>query len=110
MSIKTMNVFLNTNDSKVAVGKLAEVDEKIYFEYNSTFLDKGIELSPYKLPLKEGVQVCDDRLFEGLYGLFADSLPDDWGRLLLDRHFLKLGKRYDEITPLDRLSYIGNLV
>jgi len=27
---------------------------------------------------------------------------------LLDRHFLKLGKRYDEITPLDRLSYIGN--
>lgn len=23
--------------------------------------------------------------FEGLFGVFADSLPDGWGRLLVDR-------------------------
>ena len=108
MSLKTVNVFLNTDSFKMTVGRLAYVDGKIYFEYDADFLQRGIELSPYKLPLKPGVHVCDDRLFEGLYGLFADSLPDGWGRLLLDRHFLKLGKRYEEITPLDRLSYIGN--
>ena len=108
MSLKTVNVFLNTDTSKIAVGRLAHVDGTIYFEYDPSFLESGIELSPYKLPLKAGVHTCNDSLFEGLFGLFADSLPDGWGRLLLDRHFLKLAKRYDEITPLDRLSYIGN--
>ncbi len=108
MSLKTVNVFLSTDSSKITVGRLAYVDGTIYFEYDAAFLTSGIELSPYKLPLKTGVHVCDDKLFEGLYGLFADSLPDGWGRLLLDRHFLKHGKRYDEITPLDRLGYIGN--
>lgn len=108
MSLKTVDVFLNTNASKITVGRLAYVDGTIYFEYDAVFLETGIELSPYKLPLKPGVHVCDDRVFEGLYGLFADSLPDGWGRLLLDRHLLKLGKGYAKITPLDRLGYIGN--
>jgi serine/threonine-protein kinase HipA len=108
MSLSTINVFLNTQDQKKSVGRLAMVDDKIYFEYDAGFLKNGIELSPYKLPLKAGVQVCDDRLFEGLYGVFADSLPDGWGRLLLDRHLMRLGKQYNDITPLDRLSYIGN--
>jgi serine/threonine-protein kinase HipA len=108
MSQKTINVFLNTQNTKKFVGQLAMVDGKIYFEYDTEFLKNGIELSPYKLSLKTGVQVCEDRLFEGLYGLFADSLPDGWGRLLLDRHLVRLGKAYGDITPLDRLSYIGN--
>ena len=108
MSVKTVNVFLNSNNVKTAVGRLAYVDGLIYFEYDTNFLNSGIELSPYKLPLKSGVHLCDDNLFEGLYGLFADSLPDGWGRLLLDRHLIKQGKRYEEITALDRLSYIGN--
>ena len=108
MSQKTINVFLNTQDTKRVVGQLAEVEGRIYFEYDAAFLKNGIELSPYKLPLKPGVQECEDILFEGLYGLFADSLPDGWGRLLLDRHLMRLGKAYGDIAPLDRLSYIGN--
>lgn len=108
MSLSTLSVFLNTDGSKVPVGKLAEMDGRIYFEYEQAFLNSGIELSPYKLPLKPGVHICEDTVFEGLYGLFADSLPDGWGRLLLDRHFLKQGIRYERITPLDRLGYIGD--
>ena len=107
MSIKTIDVFLNMAGSKTLVGKLAEVDGKVYFEYEQAFLNSAIELSPYKLPLKPGVHRCEDTVFEGLYGLFADSLPDGWGRLLLDRHFLKQGIGYEKITPLDRLGYIG---
>jgi len=107
MSIKTVNVFLNHYNKKISVGKLAYKDGVIYFEYSAAFLDSKIQLSPYKLPLRRGVFVCDDNVFEGLFGLFGDSLPDGWGRLLLDRHFLKQGIKYSEITPLDRLSYIG---
>lgn len=107
MSIKTVDVFLNHNSEKISVGKLASKDGVIYFEYSSDFLYSKLQLSPYKLPLRSGLFVCDDNIFEGLFGLFGDSLPDGWGRLLLDRHFLKQGIKYSEITPLDRLSYIG---
>ncbi len=106
--IKIVNVFLHKNSKKIDVGRLAYKDNIIYFEYDEEFLKLGIELSPYKIPLKSGVHVCDDNIFEGLFGVFGDSLPDGWGRLLLDRHFLKKGINYHEITPLDRLSYIGN--
>ena len=107
MSVKTVNVFLFINNTKVKVGRLAYQDGVIYFEYEKDFLDSKLELSPYKVPLRAGVFVCDDNIFEGLFGLFGDSLPDGWGRLLLDRYFLNEGIQYSDITPLDRLSYIG---
>ncbi len=108
MNLKIVDIFLNSFDVKIKVGRLALKDKVIYFEYEKEFLSKDIRLSPYKVPLKSGVHICDDNMFEGLFGLFADSLPDGWGRLLLDRHFLKQGVDYVDITPLDRLSYIGN--
>ncbi len=90
------------------VGTLAIRDRKIYFEYDKAFLIKGIEISPYKLPLKAGLFVCEDDIFEGLWGVFNDSLPDGWGRLLMDRHMIKLGVNARSLTPLDRLTYVGN--
>jgi len=107
MKIKNVNIFLHQSNKKIVVGKLAYKDGVIYFEYDSVFLYTKLQISPYKLPLKSGVHICDDKVFEGLFGVFGDSLPDGWGRLLLDRHFLKRGVPYHEITPLDRLSYIG---
>ena len=106
--IRTLDVFYTPQtDKKYKVGRLAEKDRLIYFEYDKEFLQSDIQLSPYKLPLRSGLFVCDDNVFEGLFGLFGDSLPDGWGRLLLDRHFMKAGVRYGDITPLDRLSYVG---
>lgn len=46
--------------------------------------------------------------FEGLFGVFSDSLPDGWGRLLLDRSLTASGIDMNHLTPLDRLSYVGN--
>jgi serine/threonine-protein kinase HipA len=43
------------------------------------------------LPLKKELQVCEDNIFDGLFGVFADSLPDGWGKLLLDRHLMSKG-------------------
>jgi len=105
--IQTLNVFYHYDDQKREVGRLAYKEGVIYFEYSKEFLDSSLELSPYKLPLRSGVFVCDDNVFEGLFGLFGDSLPDGWGRLLLDRHFMNSGVNYSKITPLERLSYIG---
>ncbi len=103
MRISKLKVLYN----KISIGTIAQKNNKIYFEYDKEFLKTGIELSPYKLPLKAGVQRCDDDIFEGLWGIFADSLPDGWGRLLMDRHLIRLGFNPKSLTPLDRLSYVG---
>ena len=105
--IKTVNVFLHHFDNRLFVGKLALNNRKIYFEYDENFIKKDIQISPYILPLKKELQVCNDKIFDGLFGVFSDSLPDGWGKLLLDRHLMSKGINFQDITPLDRLCYVG---
>ena len=91
----------------INVGRLAWVNRKIVFEYSFKFIELGLEISPFKLPLKTGVFICESQIFEGLFGVFNDSLPDGWGKLLLDRKLMKLGINPNIMTPLDRLRYVG---
>jgi serine/threonine-protein kinase HipA len=102
-----LNVFLNTYGIRRFVGILAEENKRIFFEYSPEFLQSGIELSPFQLPLSSGIFEDKKRIFDGLFGLFNDSLPDGWGCLLLDRMLRKRGLAYDQITPLARLSMVG---
>ena len=90
------------------LGKLALRDRKIYFEYDVDFITRNLNVSPFRLPLKSGVQRFDNRLFEGLPGLFDDSLPDGWGRLLFDRTLRAQGLLPEQLSPLDRLAHVGN--
>lgn len=101
-----LTVYLDAGERR-KVGRLALKDRRILFEYDLAFIDSGIEISPIKLPLKQGVFVCPDMMFDGLYGVFNDSLPDGWGRLLLDRTVEKHGINRRELTALDRLAYVG---
>lgn len=107
-NLNTLNVKYCHGDTIMPMGQLVYKDRKIFFEYASGFLASGFELSPFKLPLKPGILVCEDRIFEGLFGVFNDSLPDGWGRLLLDRKLMNLGINPGELTPLDRLGYVGS--
>lgn len=107
ISPSSLDVFCNLRGTRHYVGKLAERDRTILFEYSSDFLDSGIELSPFKLPLHSGVFEDKERTFDGLPGVFNDSLPDGWGLLLLDRALRAQGVRLHEISPLHRLSMIG---
>jgi serine/threonine-protein kinase HipA len=90
------------------VGRLAMRDRQIYFEYDSNFIESGIEISPLRLPLQSGVQRFEYDLFEGLPGVFNDSLPDGWGRLLFDRFIRSQGILPSDVTPLDRLAHVGS--
>ncbi len=106
-SIKMIHVQYCQGSTLVPMGRLGLKDRKIYFEYAPSFVELGLELSPFKLPLKLGVTGCEDKIFEGLFGIFNDSLPDGWGRLLLDRKLISLGINPGMLTPLDRLAYVG---
>lgn len=103
-----LHVYLEASAERRKVGRLAYLDRKVFFEYDPTFIASGVEISPFKLPLKPGVQTPDTQLFEGLFGVFNDSLPDGWGRLLLDRSVEKHGVLRGQLSPLDRLAYVGS--
>jgi serine/threonine-protein kinase HipA len=80
-----LDVFCNLRGTRYFVGRLAERNRAILFEYDKDFLSSVIELSPFTLPLRLGVFEDKERTFDGLPGVFNDSLPDGWGLLLLDR-------------------------
>ena len=102
-----LNVFLNIYGNRLFVGVLEEQNKRVFFEYAPEFVNSNIPLSPFMLPLKPQVYEDEKCIFDGLFGVFNDSLPDGWGCLLLDRKLQKKGLSYNSITPLQRLSLIG---
>lgn len=99
---------LTVTSGGLKVGNLAAGNKRqIGFQYSKEWLEKGYSLSPMQLPFDGRVHIADTQLFGGLYGVFADSLPDGWGLMLMDRFFKKNGMEQSEIGSLDRLAYIG---
>lgn len=110
MSISNQNlvyVYYHGVTHKMRMGRLLLKNRQIFFEYDAAFIKTGLELSPFKLPLKGGVIESNDRTFEGLFGVFNDSLPDGWGRLLLDRKLMNAVFNPGTLSPLDRLCFVG---
>lgn len=106
--MKKLNVhFRRSPGDSILIGRLAEEQRRLYFEYAPEFLETGLNLSPLRLPFQAGLFEHTDYDFGPLPGLFDDSLPDGWGLLLMDRHFRSRGHELAEITPLDRLSWLG---
>jgi len=105
--VAAVAVGLDFGDGATRVGRLAARDRRIYFEYDADFIANAIEISPLRLPLRPGLQTTDAALFEGLPGVFNDSLPDGWGRLLFDRALRVQGLLPEQISPLDRLAHVG---
>ena len=93
----------------IKFGELAEKrGSPIVFEWDKDFLRNNIELSPIQFKKRAGLIECPIQPFEGLPGLFADHVPDGWGRILLRRGFERQGLGFGEISPLDMLRYIGD--
>lgn len=90
------------------VGRLALTSDNLCaFEYDRDWLTNGFSVSPFKLPLEKKVFVASREPFNGNFGVFADSLPDGWGRLLIDRMLIKMRINPAEVSILDRLAILG---
>ena len=92
------------------VGQLAQNTlGQILFQYEPSWLKDGFNLAPASMPFDGFAHPAARPIFDHLHGVFNDSLPDRWGLLLMDRAF-KQHKQLDraQITPLDRLAYLGN--
>lgn len=103
-----ITVFLNVGKQKHSVGRLLQQGSGIFFQYNEAFIKTGLNISPLHLPLNNRLYKATDRPFNGLHGVFSDSIPDGWGLLLMDRFLRQKGVNVRKITSLDQLLYIGS--
>jgi serine/threonine-protein kinase HipA len=105
--MKRLRVIYEGWGEQFDLGVLADDGQRILFEYTQAALDRGLELSPFKLALKAGAFGDFPMHQHGLPGVASDSLPDGWGMLLMDRLFRQRGIDQYAVSPLDRLAVIG---
>jgi len=100
---------------KVGVLAWDRTSETGIFEFYDSFPSLELDIAPLTMPLdslKRGERIHSfpenqGKTFKGLPGLIADSLPDDYGNSLIDEYFASKGLSAWELTPVDRLCYVG---
>ena len=108
--IKTLRVILWDEE----IGRLAWDERRrlSYFTYNPEFVKKGLNVSPLVAPV-DGVRAMapvwgeDAKIYQRLPAFVADSLPDAWGNQLFDLWRQQNHLANADITPLEKLSFIG---
>lgn len=94
------------------VGYLADDGENnVFFTYDASFVSRGIELSPIAMPLRKepySFPRLASETFRTLPGLFADSLPDRFGRKVINEYLTSIGRDKNSLTPIEELLYIGS--
>lgn len=74
------------------------------FRYDEAFLGSGIQLAPVCMPLSNELDQgysfpeLNRERYQGLPGMLADSLPDEFGQLLLD----------SSLNPVQQLCQLGS--
>jgi serine/threonine-protein kinase HipA len=106
--MKKLNVVYMGWGERFELGVLADGSSDLLFEYSKPAIERGLQLSPFKLALSEKSFGNFPEHQHRLPGLVSDALPDGWGMFLMDRLFRKLGRNLEQISPLDRLALIGD--
>lgn len=94
-------------DKKVGVLSMTPDNRLCAFQYDKEWLVSGFSVSPLELPLKPDLFIAKPEPFWGNFGVFEDSLPDGYGRYLLNRLLRKQGIDDASLTPIQRLSMVG---
>ena len=98
---------VTSHTDKVHVGRLALDRSGAVFEYDAAFVESGLEINPLQTPQLGPIPAQRPRIFHGLHGVFADSLPDAWGEELVRRRCAREGIAFESLTALDRLAIVG---
>jgi serine/threonine-protein kinase HipA len=106
--VKKLAVYLDfgTKDEHVGTLFLSDKLGRHVFTYEKSFIGSRLEISPRMMPLGNSTYVAEksNDLYD-LHGVFADSLPDAWGRKVQDAEFQKIGVH--DVTSLLRLAFVG---
>jgi serine/threonine-protein kinase HipA len=82
--------------------------ETAVLEFFGSFSRAGLDIAPLNMPLADlqrgerffSFPALSLKTFQGLPGLIADSLPDDYGNSVIDEWFSRRGLSV-QITPVD---------
>ncbi len=109
--------FANVNIWGDLVGAVVWLDDRGFavFEYDPSFLKRGLELSPIHMPLAEAKRGgnfyfphTDPHTFHGLPGLLSSGLPDLWGNQIINSWLVRNGRDPHSFNPVERLCYVGS--
>lgn len=83
-----------------------------YFEYNREWVENGLDVSPLNASIKRPQNLrpifgASEKIYQKLPPFIADSLPDSWGNELFEQWRQQQKIRVGDITPLDKLAFIG---
>jgi serine/threonine-protein kinase HipA len=107
--VNRLDVWRSFSDgSRHAVGVLAQNRQGVFFQYAPEYLARFANLSPFGLRFDASLQAAPRSPHAGLHGVFADSLPDGWGLMLMDRVFRQAGIPPAQVTALDRLAFVAD--
>ncbi len=106
--VSLLHVDLRAGARRAAVGRLALDRGTAIFEYDAEFIVSRLALNPlWPPPGQAPIAARNPLTFDGLHGVFADSLPDAWGNELMRRSCARRGIDFDALTALDRLAMVG---
>ena len=97
-----------SSGERVLAGQLAQNSQGVFFQYAAEYLASCPSLSPFRLPFDAMLRQAPAAPHGGLFGVFADSLPNGWGTLVMDRVLRQHGVLPSQVTGMDRLAYVGN--
>ncbi|RKZ96800.1 MAG: type II toxin-antitoxin system HipA family toxin [Gammaproteobacteria bacterium] len=99
------------------IGAVSWLDDRDYgiFEYDQTFLKKGLDVSPVMMSLNDAgtgdgkfsFSSLNKDTFLGLPGMLADVLPDKFGNSIIDAWLARNGRDSSSFNPVERLCYTG---
>ena len=93
------------------VGYLHQEENGIVgFQYDEDFIGSGIGISPIKMPLSDltySFPALPEQTFHGLPGMVADSLPDKFGTIVINKYLESQGRTPDSLSVIEKLCYTG---
>ncbi len=104
-----MIVEITLNGQSVGTAEWSASGGYAVFQYSDEFRALGIEPSPIVMPV-EGKSYQTNRShihFHNLPYLLSDSMPDDFGNLMMREWFRQRQLSYNDVNPVDRLTYVG---
>ncbi|KRG78239.1 hypothetical protein ABB30_04030 [Stenotrophomonas ginsengisoli] len=88
------------------LGRVAIDGQMSSFEYSVEAIERGVELAPFRTQLSRVARTDGPDHMGRLPGLISDSMPDGWGRLLIERLYRQQGQSKPD--ALDILAFVGD--
>ena len=107
MATTKLDVYIQFSKQEELIGQLILDGRSILFKYSDAYLKVGVSLSPNQLKLDDNPQTTKEKPFNGLFGVFADSLPDAWGLLLIKKRLSADSIAIESLNALDYLTFAG---